>query len=347
MTAAPEGVLDTTGMWDVTAAFPEQVEQAAKSSDSLIGLPSHDEIENVVVLGMGGSGIAGDIMTAVAGPFMPVPIVVTKGYEPPSFVGPSTLCFALSFSGNTEETVEAAQTAALAGARMVVIAKGGELARLAQSWDATLIGLPDGIPYPRAALGAMSIPTLLVLEQTGLFPGASGWINLAVEQLKVRRDELFKDDNGAREMARRIGRTMPIVYGGGGLGAAAALRWKNEMNENPKVPAFIHTVPELMHNEIAGWGQHGDVTRQVFSLVLLRHDHEHPQIVRRFDLIRQWTDEAVNRIEEVSAEGDGPLAQVFDLMFYGSMVSLHMAAQEGIDPGPITVLEEIKAALAQ
>jgi glucose/mannose-6-phosphate isomerase len=140
---------------------------------------------------------------------------------------------------------------------------------------------------------------------------------------------------------------MPIIYGGGGLGAAAALRWKNEVNENPKVPAFIHTVPELMHNEIAGWGQHGDVTRQVFSLVLLRHDHEHPQIMRRFDLIRQWTDEAVGRIEEVQAQGDGPLAQVLDLMFYGSMVSLHMAAQEGVDPGPITVLEEIKAALAQ
>jgi glucose/mannose-6-phosphate isomerase len=343
----PAGVIDTKGMWDSTAAFPEQVEHAAKSSESLIGLPLHDEIENVVVLGMGGSGIAGDIMTAVAGPFMPVPIVVTKGYEPPNFVGPTTLCFALSFSGDTEETVEAAQIAALSGARMVVIAKGGELARLARSWDATLIGLPDGIPYPRAALGAMAIPTLMVLEQTGLFPGASGWINLAVEQLKIRRDELCKEDNGARELARHIGRTMPIIYGGGGLGAAASLRWKNEMNENPKVPAFIHTVPELTHNEIAGWGQHGDVTRQVFSLVLLRHDHEHPQIMRRFDLIRQWTEEAVNRIEEVHAAGDGPLAQVLDLMFYGSMVSLHMAAQEGVDPGPITVLEEIKAALAQ
>ncbi|MEY2451833.1 MAG: glucose/mannose-6-phosphate isomerase [Acidimicrobiaceae bacterium] len=343
----PAGVIDTKGMWDSTAAFPEQVEHAAKSSESLIGLPLHDEIENVVVLGMGGSGIAGDIMTAVAGPFMPVPIVVTKGYEPPNFVGPTTLCFALSFSGDTEETVEAAQIAALSGARMVVIAKGGELARLARSWDATLIGLPDGIPYPRAALGAMAIPTLMVLEQTGLFPGASGWINLAVEQLKIRRDELCKEDNGARELARHIGRTMPIIYGGGGLGAAASLRWKNEMNENPKVPAFIHTVPELTHNEIAGWGQHGDVTRQVFSLVLLRHDHEHPQIMRRFDLIRQWTEEAVNRIEEVHAAGDGPLAQVLDLMFYGSLVSLHMAAQEGVDPGPITVLEEIKAALAQ
>jgi glucose/mannose-6-phosphate isomerase len=347
MTAAPEGVLDTTGMWDATAGFPEQIEEAAKGSGSFIGLPAHDDIENVVVLGMGGSGIGGDIMTAVAGPFMPVPIVVTKGYEPPSFVGPTTLCFALSFSGNTEETVEAAQTAALAGARMVVVAKGGELVRLAQSWDATLIGLPDGIPYPRAAVGAMSIPTLLVLEQIGLFPGASGWVDLAVEQLKIRRDELLKDDNGARELARQIGRTIPLIYGGGGLGAAAALRWKNECNENPKVPAFIHTVPELMHNEIAGWGQYGDVTRQVLSLVLLRHDHEHPQTMRRFDLIRQWTDEAVSRIEEVHAEGEGRLAQLLDLMFYGSMTSLYMAAQEGVDPGPITVLEEIKAALAE
>src|ERR1700694_5478447 len=228
MSAAPEGVLDTKGMWDATAAFPEQVEHAAKASDSLIGLPSHDEIENVVVLGMGGSAVAGDIMTAVAGPFMPVPVVVTKGYVPPSFVGPTTLCFALSFSGNTEETVEAAQTAALSGAHMVVIAKGGELARLAQAWDATLIGLPDGIPYPRAGIGAMSVPTLLVLEQTGLFPGAGGWVDLAVEQLKARRDELFKDENDARELARRIGRTMPIIYGGGGVGAAAARRWRNE-----------------------------------------------------------------------------------------------------------------------
>jgi glucose/mannose-6-phosphate isomerase len=139
---------------------------------------------------------------------------------------------------------------------------------------------------------------------------------------------------------------MPLVYGGGGLGATAALRWKNEMNENAKVPSFMHSVPELTHNEIQGWGQHGDVTRQVFTLVMLRHDHEHPQIMRRFDLVRKWTDEVVAGIEEVNADGEGRLAQVLDLMFYGTMVSLHMAAQEGIDPGPITVLEEIKAELA-
>jgi glucose/mannose-6-phosphate isomerase len=332
-------------MWDSALALPEQLATAAETTE-WDGLPDKDDIENVVALGMGGSGIAGDLLAVVAGPFMPVPVVVTKGYEPPSFVGPATLCFAMSFSGDTEEIVEAAQTAALAGARMVVVARGGELARLAESWNAPLIGLPDDIPYPRAGLGAMAIPTMLLLEQVGLFPGAGEWVDLAVDQLRVRRDELNKDANGAREMARRIGRTIPLIYGGGGLGTVSALRWKNEMNENAKVPAFMHTVPELTHNEIQGWGQYGDVTRQILTLVLLRHDHEHPQIMRRFDLVRKWTEEVVAGVEEVHAEGEGRLAQVLDLMFYGTMVSLHLAAQEGIDPGPIPVLEEIKAALA-
>ncbi|MEY2435597.1 MAG: glucose/mannose-6-phosphate isomerase [Acidimicrobiaceae bacterium] len=341
------GRLDSLGMWEVTLGLPEQVADAVTAVEGLAGLPDRTNVENVVVLGMGGSGIAGDIMAGVAGPFMPVPVVVTKGYEPPNFVGPSTLCFALSFSGNTEETVEAASSAALAGAQMVVVAGGGELARLAASWQVPLIGLPRDIPMPRAGIGAMTIPTLAVLEDVGLFPGARSWIDLAVAQLKARRDQLSKASNPARELARRIGRTMPIVYGGQGLGTVAALRWKNQINENAKVPSSIGTVPELTHNEICGWGQHGDVTRQVFTVVFLRHDHEHPQVMRRFELVREWTAEAVAGIEEVRAEGDGPLAQAFDLMFFGDMVSLHMAEDAGVDPGPIPVLDAIKASLAR
>ena len=228
----------TRHTWDVgrhRSAFPEQVEAAAAQELDFSRLPTHDEIENIVVLGMGGSGIVGDVVLSVAGPFMATPIVVCKSYEPPSFAGPTTLCVALSFSGDTEETVEAAQTAALAGARMVIVASGGELAELGESWNATMIGLPDGIPKPRAGLGAMTVPLLLALERVGLFPGARGWIDLAVEQLRRRRDELSAGDNPARSLARHIGRTMPIVYGAAALGATAALRWKYEFNENAKV----------------------------------------------------------------------------------------------------------------
>ncbi|MGH9118678.1 MAG: bifunctional phosphoglucose/phosphomannose isomerase [Acidimicrobiales bacterium] len=344
---APLDASDSLGMFDTTAGLPEQVEAAATLAAGLEGLPHHDDIENVVVMGMGGSGIAGDLLAAVAGPFMPVPVVVSKGYEPPSFVNEGTLCFAVSFSGNTEETVEAATTAAAAGARMVVVARGGELGRLAEGWQVPFIRLPDGIPMPRAAIGAVSIPPLVALEQVGLFPGAREWIGLAVEQLGRRRDQLVVDVNPARDLARRIGRTLPIMYGGGDLGAVAALRWKNQVNENAKAPAFFGEIPEATHNELSGWGQHGDITRQVFTLLYLRHDHEHPQVMRRFDIVRDWIEEVVASVEEVRAEGEGMLAQLFDLIIFGDFTTLWMAFQEGIDPGPVPVLDSIKAALAR
>jgi glucose/mannose-6-phosphate isomerase len=137
------------------------------------------------------------------------------------------------------------------------------------------------------------------------------------------------------------------VYGGGGPGGLAALRWKNQFNENAKVPAFCHQIPELTHNEICGWGQHGDVTRQVFRLILLRHDFEHPQVSRRFDLTTELVDEVVAAVEEVRAEGEGALAQVFDLMLFGDFTSLYLAFQEDVDPGPVPVLDYIKERLAQ
>jgi glucose/mannose-6-phosphate isomerase len=338
-------VLDSLDMFGVTARFPEQVAEAAKVAQGIEGLPPANEVDNVLVLGMGGSGIAGDVLAAVGGPFVSVPIVVTKGYAPPSFVGPGTLCFAVSFSGNTEETLEAAQAAAAAGARMVVVTAGGELGALAPTWQAPHVPLPTDIPQPRAALGALSVPLILLLEKVGLFPGASGWVDAAVEQLTVRRAALEAGD-AAQQIARTIDGTIPLIFGAGPLGGVAAARWKAQVNENAKAPAFTGTYPELCHNEIVGWGQHGDVTRQVFTLVELRHDEEHPQELRRFELVRDLMAEVVHDVVEVRAVGEGPLAQLFDLTLMGDHVSLHMAAQAGIDPGPIPVLDDLKRALA-
>jgi glucose/mannose-6-phosphate isomerase len=286
-------------------------------------------------------------MVAVAGPFLPVPVVVVKSYDLPDFVGPGSLVFALSFSGDTEETVEAAGEAAGAGANVVTVTSGGELARLAEEWSAPWVPVPGDIPQPRAALGAMAIPPLVVLEEIGLFPGATRWVELAVEQLRRRRDSLVVPGNLAEELARAIGRTIPLVHGAQAVGAAAALRWKTQVNENAKSPAFSAVYPELCHNEIVGWGQNGDVTRQIMTLVNLRHDAEHPQVVRRFALVADLLREVVADILEVRAVGEGDLAQLLDLILVGDFVSLHLAAQEGIDPGPVPVLDEIKHRLRQ
>ena len=333
-------------MFDLAAALPEQVAAAAELGAGVDDLPEREAIDHVVVLGMGGSGVAGDVLAAVAGPFMPVPVTVTKGYEAPPSLGEGTLCFAISYSGDTEETVEAAQAAAVTGAHMIVLSTGGELARLAHAWDAPHVPLPD-CPMPRAGIGSVSIPPLVILERIGLFPGATEYVADAVRQLRRRRDKLIVDGGPAQQLARAIGRTMPIVYGGDALGGVAAYRFKCQVNENAKAPAFAAELPEMAHNEICGWGQHGDITRQVMTVVRFRHGFEHPQVARRFDLTYDVIDEVVHGIVDIEAEGEGTLAQLFDLVIQGDFVSLHLAAEAGVDPGPIPILTDLKAALAE
>ena len=338
---------DSMGMLRATLGLPEQMAAAADRAQGLSGLPSIDDVNSVVILGMGGSGIAGDIVAAAAGPFMPVPVVVAKSYELPAFVGEGSLVFAVSFSGDTEETVGATTEAAVQGAKVVVVSGGGELTRLAEAWGAPLVTVPADIPTPRAGVGALAVPPLIVLEQVGLFPGARKWVDEAVRRLTARRHELQADDSLVADLARQIGRTIPLIYGGGPIGAVAAQRWKTQMNENAKIPAFWNAQPELCHNEIAGWGQHGDLTRQAITVVALRHDFEHPQVMRRFELVFQMVDEVVAGIAQIEARGDGQLAQLLDLILVGDLVSLQLALNEGIDPGPAPALDEIKTALKE
>ena len=348
MTTAParaEGPLDELGIWSVTRGLPEQLDQAVAAALEVTDLPSLDQIDHVVVMGMGGSGIAGDVVRAVAGPMMPVPVVVSKGYPCPGFVTSRSLVIAVSFSGNTEETLEAAATAEEAGAQMVVVTSGGTLGGLASDWGAPVYDLDSSIPMPRAAVGSVSVPPLIALERIGLFPGAQRWIEFTVEQLIRRRDALDEDDIAAAAAAM-IGDTVPLVYGGGDLGAVAAKRWKNQVNENAKAPAFSNEMPELCHNEIAGWEANRAVSGSALSLVTLRHDHEHPQISRRFDYNAQVTANVVAASVEIAAEGEGQLAQLFDLMYIGDFVSLHLAATRNVDPGPIGVLDDLKSFLS-
>ncbi len=339
--------VDSLGMFEAAAAVPEQIETAIATAHAVEGLPDGGQIDNVLVLGMGGSGVSGDLLAHIAGPFMPVPVVVVKGYEPPSYVNDRTLVFAMSFSGNTEETLEAASTAANAGGPR----RGRDPGR-GPGRRLPLLGCADHryrrrtSPSLGPGLGALAAPMMIVLERLGLFHGAEGWLHFAVEQLKVRRDKLTVAGNPAELLADDLARRVPIIYGGGGLGGLAAMRWKTEFNENSRSPAFANTNPELCHNEIAGWGQNGDLTRQVFALVNLRHDFEHPQVMRRFDVMDPWLDEVVGDIFEVRAEGEGSLAQLLDLCMVGTFTSLHLAVREGIDPGPVPVLDDLKAALA-
>ena len=334
--------IDTLGMWPAVNRLPEQMLDALDRTGDMRGLPDRSEITNVLVLGMGPGGFAGDLLAVTAGPFMPLPIVVVKSYQPPSYVDEQTLVFALSASGDTPEIVQAAAQAAGAGGRVVVVTGGGQLAQMARSWNAPLVEVDPMLYLPRAGLGVLAVAPMIILEQMELFPGASQWVRHGVDQIRIRRDT-------ARELtstlAGRLAGRVPLIYGGGGLGSVAARHWKNMVNTCAKAPAFSAGVPDLLHNEIAGWGQHGDLTRQVFSMVVLRHDHEHPEVMRGFDILIDLMDEVVGTVHTVAAAGEGPVAQVFDLMYQGAITALEMAAAVGLDPGPVPAITAAREAV--
>jgi glucose/mannose-6-phosphate isomerase len=236
--------------------------------------------------------------------------------------------------------------AAERGAALVAVTEGGELGRLAEDLGAPVYGVEPGIPWPRAGIAAVSAPLLVACEEMGLLSGAGDAIAAAVEQLGRRRDELVAAGGGvAGSVARAIDRTIPLVYGAPPAGGVAARRWKTQVNENAKAPAFWASQPELCHNEICGWGVQGDVTRQLVTIVDLRTASDHPRVAARFDLVDDLVREAVAGVVTVRADGEGVLAQLFDLVIVGDFVSLQLAAAEGVDPGPIPVLTDLKERL--
>ena len=216
------------------------------------------------------------------------------------------------------------------------------------------------LPAPRAAIAWASVAPLVLLGRFGLIDSVADLdrdIAGCIGTLAVRIEELSPPAtpaegpkaiaggrppaNVVQSITRRIGRTLPLIYGAGPVGAGAAYRWKCQINENAKTPAFFNSSPELLYNEICGWGQHGDLTRQVFTAVHLRHGFESERSRRSFEFLDELQREVVGSVIEVVARGDSRLAQLFDLVLIGDLVSLALAAREGVDPGPVPIMEDL------
>ena len=346
--------VDSLGVLETLRGAPEQLATAHEAATVALDradLPPADAFDHLVMMGMGGSGVVGDIVAAIGATALPIPVTVSKTYRVPAFVGPRTLAIAVSYSGDTEETVAMAESARAAGAFLVTMSSGGALAALGAGQQALHVPCTPGIAMPRTALGTMVGPVFALLAHLRLMPEAHAALVRAQEQLARRRDqcvpEIEGDRNPARELARVIGRTIPLIHGAGVVGQVAALRWKASINENAKAPAFWNTYPELDHNEICAWGQHGDVTRQVMSLIVLRHGFEPPRVDARVRITTETIAEAFARVVTVDAVGDGPLAQLLDLIALGDWASCYLALDNDVDPGPIDAIAGLKAALAR
>lgn len=334
------------GMWAATGGLPEQLEAAVAAER--VAVPATGGVTDVAVLGVGAEALAGQLVGVLTTAQLAVPLAVLGDGELPAYVGAGSVVFALSWSGEAPGVLAAAQVAVARRARVVVVGRGGGplAAWAARSGQAVLPVAPD-LPCGRSALGALAVAVLMTLEELGLVAGVGRRVLQAAHGLAEQREELAgATGGGALAVARRIGRTFPVVHGSAGITAVAAARWKQQVNANAKTPAFWAAHPDLDHHEVAGWGQSGDVTRQVFTLVELRRPGEPPSTRRRFEQAAEALDEVVATVVPVWAQEGDEVAQFFELALMGDFVSLHLAAAEGVDPGPTPVVDEIERAAA-
>ncbi|MBN1452972.1 MAG: bifunctional phosphoglucose/phosphomannose isomerase [Anaerolineales bacterium] len=312
--------------------------------------PSASNVRQVVISGMGGSAIGADLVSAAVMDTCPVPIFVHRDYGLPVFAkGPETLVICSSHSGNTEETLDAYETAVENGCRVLAICTGGRLAEAAKA---------AGIPIwqfahegqPRAAVGFSFGLILGALNRLGLVPDASEAIAGAVKAMKSQQVALAAESpvsqNPAKRLAGQLMGRWVTVFGAGAL-APVARRWKGQINEVAKAVANFEFIPEADHNALAGVLHPAEVIPPHVITLFLRAPSDHPRNRLRLDMTRQtYMLEGMN-VDGYTAKGDTPLAHIWTALHFGDYVAYYLAMAYGVDPTPVAALQNLKAALKE
>ena len=336
---------DPSGMLEAVLGLAAQCRDGYRAGLEAADLPSGDGVTAVAVCGMGGSGVSGDVVRALYRDRLNLPVTVAKGPVLPEFCGKDTLVVVSSYSGGTAETLACFEEATGRGCRVVAVTSGGELARRAEEHGVAVVPVPGGF-QPRAAVGHLTFGVLGALEAVGVVPTLGTEVPHVATVLEGLRNrigpEVPETSNRAKQLAGFIGERLPVIWAADGVGGVAANRWRTELNENAKVPAFSAVLPELDHNEVVGWSAG---TGERFALLTLRHPGEHPGVAERFQVSVAVALSAGMTHGEVRADGDTPLSSLMALVMLGGAVSVYLAALRGVDPTPIDAITRIKRAL--
>ena len=341
--------LDPYGMLRLVEALPDQVVPGYEMGRRAVPRRPAAGFTAVVVAGMGGSAIGGDLLKAVAADFCTVPVEVVRDYHLPAYVGPRTLVIISSYSGNTEETLAALEEAAKAGASIVALTSGGRLGDRAAQQGWPVARIPSGIP-PRAALGYSLFAAVGILEAADLLPEMRETLDTVVAALRAVQERAGMRQpwrsNPAKQEALQLIDVIPVLYGSSGIGAAVAYRWKTQFNENAKHPAYWTHLPELDHNEVVGWEAPPPGVVGRLRVIFLRIGDESPRMVTRFEATRRIIEGRAGSLTEFIGEGDNHLARAMALLHLGDYISFYLAIAKGVDPTPVRFIDRLKAELA-
>ncbi|GGL09064.1 SIS domain-containing protein [Planomonospora parontospora] len=351
---------DPSGMLRAVASSAAQLRTSYRAAREagVSSLARDGRPRAVVVAGMGGSGIAGDVLAAVCGHGAPLPIVTVRSYRLPGWVGATDLVIAVSCSGSSEETLAAATEAVRRGCRLLAVGgPGSALEAIARQAGAPFVPVASG-GQPRAGLWALSVPLLAAAAELGLlrvdeetFETVAGRLEEIANRCRPVSESFI---NPGKSLAMELAETIPMVWGSSPLAAVAAHRWACQLNENGKYPAIWGEIPETGHNQVVTFDGplaerdiFADEAGRSLRLFVLRDAEEHPQVTRRREASVRLAHDRNVPVTEIAAEGTHPLERLASLIGLGDYASTYLALGYGIDPTPVSAITELKTRISQ
>lgn len=318
--------------------FPQQLTDALKLGQSFTFSQPKKNLENIVISGLGGSGIGGTIFQNYAAPILDIPVVVNKTYDLPQFVNQNSLVIICSYSGNTEETIEALQQSIKKNATIVCITSGGKIGEMAAEYQIPRIKIPSEMP-PRACLGYSLIQILVVAHAAQLIDNS--FVEQIEKSILLLENNKEKIQDMAQNLAQKITDKLPVIYAASQM-EGVAIRWRQQLNENSKMNAWENVVPEMNHNELVGWH---DVNENL-AVIFLRSASDHSKVKIRMDINKVIVEKCTQNVFEIEAFGESYWEQVFSLIHTGDWLSLYLSKLRKVDALEVSVIDYLKNKLA-
>ncbi|TAK66086.1 MAG: bifunctional phosphoglucose/phosphomannose isomerase [Bacteroidetes bacterium] len=339
---------DQSNMRKLLTDFPKQIEDAVLIGESLVAPFRVRALNNIVLTGLGGSAIGGDLLRSFTADQFSLPFSVNRHYTLPAYVDQRTMVIVSSYSGNTEETISAYEDAVRRKAKILCISANGEAEHLAKKYNHPYVKIPAGYP-PRAALGYSFFPLLIVFRKMKLIELQNKDIKETVKLLKDKAalyNSFDAKKNPALKLAHELKDKLAIMYSSTEKYDAVNLRWRGQIAENAKSLAFGHVLPEMNHNELVGWNV---LKRHMKSMkvIFLRDKEDHRRVQVRMKIMSDIVKKYSPNVVEVWSEGSSPLARMFSLIYLGDWVSYYLALLNETDPTPVKVIDYLKGELSK
>ena len=340
--------IDKDDMYQSIWDFPENIIDAIELSENITLKNEYLDVNNIIIAGMGGSAIGGDVVYSLIKNEIKIPFVVNRGYDLPAWANSSTLIICSSYSGNTEETISILEEAKSLGAKVIGITTRGVLESLCKNYSFDFVNIPSGL-QPRAALAFSFIPLLYILKKTSLINvEVRDWLESSVDLIKSKREEYSQDkeNNPVYQLANKFYNKLPIIYADSGSLETVAVRLKGQICENSKILAYHSIYPEMNHNEIVGWENNEEYFSNYYVLWLMDEEMNSRNKSRKNIISEILSDLNVSQ-QEIKVDGNSFKERFLLLIHYGDWLSYWCAILHNTDPSPVKNIQTLKDKLSK